>query len=203
MECGAEGWTLQRQACEHQGDSCDHSAFACFDGSWSFVATPNPPQPCPELQPEPSSACEESRWGYRTCGYFCGDGSGWTVGRCENDSLWGSVHPRKPVWVFDGACDGDCSPHEGKLLQEIQANKDCELDSDCQVLTTSGCSLAAEHCSGAFYVNQVADLTALEALDRAHSECLGVQCTTCRALPPAAVCNYGKCYPQGGLNGEP
>lgn len=180
---------MREQACSNPHDFCPGTKIACYGDTWGIWGGTNPPPPCPELAPEPGSACTPSGWGYATCGYPCEDGSGWTVGSCE--------YYLDPIWVFDGACAGDCSPAEGKLLKAISEAKACERDADCQTVMTSGCSIRAEHCSGAFYVNRSADLAELEALNEAHVACLGSSCNTCLAMPPAPACISGLCAPGG------
>jgi hypothetical protein len=80
--------------------------------------------------------------------------------------------------------------------------RQCEGSTDCTAFTSS-CSLGAQHCSGAVYVNTDTDLDELQALDDAIQECASEsqnewECAPCDEPAPAAVCNGdGFCVPEG------
>lgn len=99
------------------------------------------------------------------------------------------------MWAFDGTCENDCSALDVALLNFVQANQSCLNNSDCQMVSTSGCSARPGHCSGVFYVNTSIELKELERLDTALATCRKEGCAVCQGLPPAAACNSGVCGP--------
>jgi hypothetical protein len=104
-------WFVEQSPCEHQWEfctggeqqvRCDESGegslmwgayFTGFDG----------PAPCPTETPHHGDPCADYLYGQLSCGYFCDDGTTWTVGYCEYDATTDQADDQ--TWLFDGACE--------------------------------------------------------------------------------------------------
>ncbi|HEX6767207.1 MAG TPA: hypothetical protein VF103_17035 [Polyangiaceae bacterium] len=103
-EGGTHAWFVEPEPCEREAEfctggeqqvRCDQNAEA--ELAWGALFTGyDIPFPCPTETPMPGDACTDSLFAQLHCGYFCEDGTTWTVGYCGPER----------TWVFDDACDG-------------------------------------------------------------------------------------------------
>jgi hypothetical protein len=198
-------WSVVPEACSFPQDTCAGTPTYCTGTSWATRPPANPPPlcglGCPETKPAPGDArcldCNEfCGCSGASCGYRCPSGEGWTVGAAYS----AGSECTTGVWLFDGACAGDCSQEERALADYAQANKACATAADCIVLKSS-CAFTKQSCGGAFYVNASTDAAKWNEYDAALSACAaepasGFSCATCTAIDPEPDCVLGRCVPK-------
>jgi hypothetical protein len=188
--CTSGLWGPEETACENPQDFCTggDAQMQCWGGTWRLLGTGGDgPADCAEERPVTGTACSYSIFqGPPRCGYPCPDGSGWTVGTCA-----------VPVWLYDGACEGDCSARDRALVDYSSSHRACNTTDDCRYLYST-CAFSRSHCSGAFILGLSADEDEFAALDAELTICAmepdsGWSCAQCDALPPALECREGTC----------
>jgi len=199
-------WSVVSDTCSSPFDSCPGANPRCYTGIWVSQAPSNPPQPCPETCPETKPApgtavcfaCSQdcAICSASSCGYRCSSGGAWTVG----STYRAGAGCANGVWLFDGACPGDCSMEERALHELASANKSCTTAADCKVLR-SECAFTKETCGGAFYVNASTDGAKWAELASALAACADIDggewsCDACNAIDPAPDCVSGRCVPK-------
>jgi hypothetical protein len=161
------------------------------------TCNPPPPQPCPSSPPVHGSSCRLNECvagpPIGDCNYgACSDGLPQTVARCDG-STWS---------VTTNRCEPpDCAAEQSALHDFARANKACQADSDCTIVTAT-CASPAEFCDGSFFVNKSIDVDRWNQLAGAVFDCVTSQaggCAICDAIPPAPVCANGACANARGL----
>src|SRR5262249_35762788 len=135
------------------------------------------------------------------CTYgFCSDGTASLVAHCDG-SVWRLSRAICPSQ--DGGAP--CASQEQALRNYANANKSCQINTDCMAVY-AGCADGADFCDGSYFVNHSIDVTTWQSLSTALQQCLsanGVGCAICNIMspPPACVngmCSYGFATVDGG-----
>jgi len=102
FSCDTEtgNWELEPTTCALPHDSCPGTQYHCAS-TWRMPIGTNPPSPCPEQPVVAGNACNDMQMGgtYSQCGYFCADGTTWTVATCD-----GADFVVDGIWTYDDAC---------------------------------------------------------------------------------------------------
>jgi hypothetical protein len=99
-------WYVEESPCEREAEFCTggEQQIRCGETSegglmWGADYTAfDGPGPCPTETQHHGEPCMGSTFSPGHCGYFCDDGTTWTVGICP----WNETNP---TWEFDGACE--------------------------------------------------------------------------------------------------
>jgi hypothetical protein len=191
--CATDG-----QVCSYPtGPCCPPMEARCVGGLWSgSISSCNPPPPplCPSTPPNHRDPCMLNPCSgvpYWECNYgACLDGTPQVVARCDS-SGWAVSHNSCPS--VDGG--GVCEPLERQLVELADANRGCQLTSDCRTVLGL-CANAADYCDGSFFVNKNIDIDKWNNLANELQSCIygtGAGCAICDGIPPAPACIGGKC----------
>lgn len=99
-----------------------------------------------------------------------------------------------------------CEDEKQALVDLIEQNRACEVDDDCQVLTSFCLYEGRVDCTGDFFVNRNVDEQEFVQVDDAHTACMQAisdepdsECGTCLKIGWAPFCDAGICSPSEEL----
>jgi hypothetical protein len=181
------------------GPCCPPTETRCVERKWQVLVStcnPPPPRPCPDTPPLEGSSCgpvSDCSSSFQFCSWdTCGDGAPDVTATCS-DAVW---HVQA-----NGCPTPDCSAEFQALADYAHANRQCTLNEQCTA-RVGPCSQGADFCDGTFYVNLGVDDAVWSALTAELRECMNrtdIDCATCDAIAPPAMCVNGACQGSFGL----